>query len=81
MDWSDIQLLLDALTETENQLIMKTGGDLAKYYKTQQLDVKDYFPLQNLQWDPNRSAELRKLESYQEWITKGMEKAIPKTIN
>ncbi|RMC04030.1 hypothetical protein DUI87_19367 [Hirundo rustica rustica] len=81
-DWSDMQLLLDALTETEKQLIIKTAGDLAEdYYKTQLLDVKDYFPLQNPQWDPNRTAELKKLESYQEWIAKGMERAIPKTIN
>lgn len=81
-DWSDMQLLLDALTETEKRLIIKTAGDLAEdYYKTQQLDVKDYFPLQNPRWDPNRSAELKKLESYQEWIAKGMERAIPKTIN
>ncbi|RMC20325.1 hypothetical protein DUI87_01174 [Hirundo rustica rustica] len=81
-DWSDMQLLLDALTETEKQLIIKTAGDLAEdYYKTQQLDVKDYFPLQNPQWDPNRTAELKKLESYQEGMAKGMERAIPKTIN
>ena len=66
-DWSNIQLLLDSLTETEKRLIIKTAGDLAKdYYKTQQLDVKDYLPLQNPQWDPNSSAELRKLGSYQE---------------
>uniref|UniRef100_A0A8C3XWS1 Core shell protein Gag P30 domain-containing protein n=2 Tax=Catharus ustulatus TaxID=91951 RepID=A0A8C3XWS1_CATUS len=81
-DWNDIQLLLDALTETERQLIIKTAGDLAEdFYRIQQLDVKEYFPLQNPQWDPNRSAELKKLESYREWIAKGMEKAIPKTIN
>ncbi|KAL2305537.1 hypothetical protein Nmel_007529, partial [Mimus melanotis] len=81
-DWNDTQLLLDALTETERLLIIKTSGDLAEdFYKIQQLDVKEYFPLQNPQWDPNKSAELKKLEGYWEWIAKGMEKAIPKTIN
>ena len=53
IDWNDMQLLLDALTKTERQLIMKTAEDLAEdYYKIQQLNVKDYFPLQNPQWDP-----------------------------
>uniref|UniRef100_A0A8C3UCP0 Core shell protein Gag P30 domain-containing protein n=1 Tax=Catharus ustulatus TaxID=91951 RepID=A0A8C3UCP0_CATUS len=71
-DWNDMQLLLDALTETERQLIIKTAGDLAEdFYRIQQLDAKEYFPLQNPQWDPNRSAELKKLESYREWIAKG----------
>lgn len=74
--------MIDALTETEKQLVLKTAGDLAEdFYKTQCRDVKDYFPLQNPNWDPNRSAELKKRESYQEWIAKGMNRAIPKTIN
>lgn len=35
-DWSDIQLSIDALTETEKQLVLKTAGDLAEvFYKTQ----------------------------------------------
>ncbi|KAL2308221.1 hypothetical protein Nmel_001226, partial [Mimus melanotis] len=64
-DWSDMQLLLDDLTETEKQLILKMAGDLEEdYYKTKQ-DVKDYFPLQNPHWDPNRSGEMQKLESLQ----------------
>lgn len=54
-------ILLDTLTETEKQLIIKMAGDpIEDYYKTQQVDVKDYFSLQNPQRDPNRSAELRK---------------------
>ena len=45
-----MQLLLNALTKTERQLIMKTAGDVAEdYYKIQQLDMKDYFPLKNPQ--------------------------------
>ncbi|KFO62041.1 hypothetical protein N302_10599, partial [Corvus brachyrhynchos] len=81
-DWADIQLLLGGLTETERQLVLKTARDLAEdYYKTQQLDIKDHFPLQEPHWSPNRTAELEKLKSYQEWIAKGVERAIPKTLN
>ncbi|XP_050842390.1 uncharacterized protein LOC127060976 [Serinus canaria] len=81
-DWADIQLLLDAFTETEKQLILKTAGTLAEdYCKRKQLDVKEYFPLQDPEWDPNVSAEVKKLTYYQEWIATGVERAIPKTIN
>ena len=46
-----MQLLLDALTETERQLFIKMAGDLAEdFYKIQQLDVKEYFQLQNPQF-------------------------------
>ncbi|KAM3654276.1 uncharacterized protein VK521_016720 [Ammospiza maritima maritima] len=81
-DWADIQLLLDAFTETEKQLILKTAGNLAEdYCKATQLDVKEHFPLQDPEWDPNVSAEVKKLTEYQEWIATGVERAIPKTIN
>jgi len=41
-DWNDIQLLLEYVTETEKQLILKTAGDLAEdHYKTAEGDVKD----------------------------------------
>ncbi|KFO58245.1 hypothetical protein N302_10439, partial [Corvus brachyrhynchos] len=81
-DWSDIQLLLGGITDTEKQLVLKTAKDLAEdYYNTQQLDIKDYFPLQEPHWSPNRAAEIEKLKSYQEWIAKGVERAILKTLN
>ncbi|KAL2303351.1 hypothetical protein Nmel_008612 [Mimus melanotis] len=32
-------------------------------------------------WDVNRMAGRQKLEESQEWIAKGIEKAIPKSIN
>lgn len=55
-------MLLGALTETEKQLVLKTAKDLAEDYdNTQQLDVKDYFPLQEPHSSPNRAAELEKL--------------------
>jgi len=39
------------------------------------------FPLQDPKWDANRSAHLERLQAYQDWISKGMERAIPRTIN
>ncbi|KFZ56667.1 hypothetical protein N338_11263, partial [Podiceps cristatus] len=81
-DWKDIQLLLELMTETEKQLILKTARDLAEdYYKTTGGDVKEYFPLRDPKWDVNRTAHMERLQAYQEWVSKGMEKSIPKTIN
>ncbi|RMB88873.1 hypothetical protein DUI87_34716 [Hirundo rustica rustica] len=81
-DWADLQLLLDALTETEKQLVLKVAGDLAEDdCRTTQEDVKDVFPLQDPGWDPNDDEELGQLKRYQELIVKGLERAIPKTIN
>ncbi|KFP83620.1 hypothetical protein N311_11687, partial [Apaloderma vittatum] len=81
-DWQDIQLLLEHLTETEKQLVLKVASDLAEdHYKTVGGDVKEYFPLQEPNWDPNRQAHLERLKAYQEWTAKGMDRAIPKTIN
>ncbi|RMB92916.1 hypothetical protein DUI87_30654 [Hirundo rustica rustica] len=81
-DWADLQLLLDALTETEKQLVLKVAGDLAEDdCRTTQEDVKDVFPLQDPGWDPNDDEKLGRLKRYQELIVKGLERAIPKTIN
>ncbi|RMC20318.1 hypothetical protein DUI87_01167 [Hirundo rustica rustica] len=81
-DWADLQLLLDALTETEKQLVWKVAGDLAEDdCRSTQEDVKDVFPLQDPGWDPNDDEELGRLKRYQELIVKGLERAIPKTIN
>ncbi|RMC04309.1 hypothetical protein DUI87_19128 [Hirundo rustica rustica] len=81
-DWADLQLLLDALTETEKQLVWKVAGDLAEDdCRTTQEDVKDVFPLQDPGWDPNDDEGLGRLKRYQELIVKGLERAIPKTIN
>ncbi|KFQ21186.1 hypothetical protein N332_04190 [Mesitornis unicolor] len=81
-DWNVIQLLLECLTETEKQLILKVAGDLADdFYKTTGGDVKEYFPFQDPKWEVNRSVHMETLQAYQGWIPKGMERAIPKTIN
>ncbi|KFQ15258.1 hypothetical protein N330_10408, partial [Leptosomus discolor] len=81
-DWKDIQLLLEYLTEKEKQLVLKTAENLAEdHYNVTGGDVKEYFPLQDPKWNANRSAHMEKLQEYQEWISKGIERAIPKTIN
>ncbi|GAB0184621.1 hypothetical protein GRJ2_000927400 [Grus japonensis] len=81
-DWNDIQLLLEYMTETEKQLILKTAGNLAEdHYKITGGDVKEYLPLQDPKWDANRSTHMERLKAYQGWILKGVERAIPKTIN
>ncbi|KFV08984.1 hypothetical protein N340_14391, partial [Tauraco erythrolophus] len=81
-NWEDMQLLLDLMTETEKQLVLKTANDLAKEeLKDHGLDEKEYFPLQDPKWDPNTSAGKEYLSHYQNWITEGMEKAIPKSVN
>ena len=51
---ADVQLLLEHLTETEKQLVLKAALDLATDVLTAKGgDVKDYFPLQDPHWDPN----------------------------
>ena len=80
-DWNDVQLLLDHMTETEKQLILKTAQDLASdQLKNTGEDIKDGFPLQVPHWDPNRGAHRKLLNTYRKWVAKGMERAIPRTI-
>lgn len=68
--------------ETEKQLILKTAADLdEEHYKVAGGDVKEYLTLQDPKWDPNRSVHMERLQAYQGWISKGMERDIPKTIN
>ncbi|KFP36127.1 hypothetical protein N324_12393, partial [Chlamydotis macqueenii] len=73
-DWNGIQLLLEHMTETAQDLAsdqIKNTGE----------DMKDHFPLQDPHWDPNRSAHMELLNKYRDWVARGMEWAIPKTIN
>ncbi|KAL2309376.1 hypothetical protein Nmel_005573, partial [Mimus melanotis] len=60
---------------TERQFVLKVAKDLAEDdRRTTQEDVKDVLPLQ----DPEGLEELKR---YQELIVKGLERAIPRTIN
>ncbi|KFQ66522.1 hypothetical protein N335_02311, partial [Phaethon lepturus] len=81
-DWNDIQLLLDHMTETEKQPILKTAHDLASdQLKNTGEGIKDHFPLQDPHWDPNRTARVELLNKYRDGVTRSMGGAIPKTIN
>uniref|UniRef100_A0A669QRN4 Core shell protein Gag P30 domain-containing protein n=1 Tax=Phasianus colchicus TaxID=9054 RepID=A0A669QRN4_PHACC len=81
-DWNDIQLLLDSMTETEKDLILRTAQNLAEdSLRGEHEDIKDHFPRQDPHWDLDRTAERDRLIAYREWIVKGMERAIPRTIN
>ncbi|KFO65929.1 hypothetical protein N302_07314, partial [Corvus brachyrhynchos] len=81
-DWGGIQLMLEALTETEKQLVLKTAGDLAEDSRRgTDKDIKEFFPLQDLNWDPNSQLYKDMLENYQKYIIKGIERVICKTIN
>uniref|UniRef100_A0A8C4UZT5 Core shell protein Gag P30 domain-containing protein n=1 Tax=Falco tinnunculus TaxID=100819 RepID=A0A8C4UZT5_FALTI len=82
LDWNDIQLLLHCMTETERQLILKKAEDLASgQLKSRGEDVKEHFPLQDPHWDCNNRDHRELLKAYRDWVVKGMEQAIPKTIN
>lgn len=78
LDWDDMQLLLDALTETEKRMVLKVARDLAEddCRKTQE-NVKDVLPLQDPGWDRKQEG-LGRLRRYQELIVKGLERAVPR---
>ncbi|KFP30362.1 hypothetical protein N325_00728, partial [Colius striatus] len=85
LNWRDTDTMLDALTETEKLLVLKTtktqvqaqitGGTLVGW------TVCQCIPLTDPGWDPNDCNEYQQLQQYQQWIKYGLENAIPKTIN
>lgn len=55
----------DALTESEKQLVLKVAGDTAEDdCRITQKDVKQVFPLQDPQWDPNDLDKIEQLKRY-----------------
>lgn len=83
-DWKDIDLMLDALTETEKQLIIKSARlhvQVQITAGTLRGPVETHVPRDDPNWDPNDDQEYRLLKRYQEWIRIGLENAIPKAIN
>ncbi|TRZ10812.1 hypothetical protein HGM15179_016281 [Zosterops borbonicus] len=58
LEKDNLQLLLDALTETEKQLVVKVAGGLAEdACRITQRRIKDLFPLQDPHRDPNDVTE------------------------
>ncbi|XP_068031658.1 uncharacterized protein [Anomalospiza imberbis] len=45
------------------------------------LELMLFLRREDPKWDPNDEEQIKKLRHYQEWIVKGVERAIPKTIN
>lgn len=82
-DWKDIDLMLDALTETENQLVIRTAQTQVQVQLTAGTlpgTVDNHVPRMDPNWDPNDNTEYRLLKRYQEWIKLGIENAIPKAV-
>ncbi|KFZ60867.1 hypothetical protein N338_11766, partial [Podiceps cristatus] len=83
-DWKDIDLMLDALTETEKQLVIKTARTQVQIQITAGVlpgTVDNHVPKTDPNWDPNDNTEYWLLKRYQEWIKMGIENAIPKAVN
>ncbi|KFP94784.1 hypothetical protein N329_00824, partial [Haliaeetus albicilla] len=83
-DWKDINLVLDALTETEKQLIIKTVRTQVQIQITAGVlpgTVDNHIPRTDPSWDPNDDSDYRLLKKYQAWIKIGIENAIPKAVN
>ncbi|XP_069716937.1 uncharacterized protein [Phaenicophaeus curvirostris] len=83
-DWKDIDLMLDALTETVKQLIIKSARTQVQIQITAGTlpgTVEVHVPRDDPNWDPNNDQEYRLLKRYQEWIRIGIETAVPKAVN
>ncbi|KFP47235.1 hypothetical protein N323_01226, partial [Cathartes aura] len=83
-DWKDIQLMLEAMTETEKQMIIKA----ARIHVQSQIDaqvlqgtVDNRVPIEDPGWDPNDPAQYRLLQRYRTWVKCGIEHPIPKAVN
>lgn len=83
-DWKDIDLMLDALTETEKQLIIKRARTHVQVQITAGTlpgTVEAHVPRDDPNWDPNDDQDYRLLKRYQGWIKIGIETAVPKAVN
>lgn len=66
----------------ERDLVLKVAHDEAgNDIWGRHEDIEDHFPRQDAHWDPETTGGRDRLPSYQEWVIKGMERAISKTIN
>ncbi|KAJ7423564.1 hypothetical protein BTVI_09338 [Pitangus sulphuratus] len=78
IDWEDIDFMLSELTETEKELVLKTGRTHAALLPG---NAGDIFPVENPKWDPNDSIQYDLLVQYRKLIALGLRNAIPKAIN
>lgn len=76
--------MLDAFTETEKQLIIKSARTHVQVQITAQTlpgRVEDHVPRDDPNWNPNDVQQYRLLKKYQDWIKIGIETAVPKSVN
>lgn len=70
-----MQLLLDQMTETEKQLVLKVGQDVAvEWAQDRNMGTAVIFPLQKPEWNKNVPAHQELLREYKELVAMAMEK-------
>ncbi|KFO64160.1 hypothetical protein N302_13873, partial [Corvus brachyrhynchos] len=83
-DWENIDLMLDALTDTEKELVLKSARTHVQAQiaaQTLQGTIDDYVPMVKPRWDCNNPDHYQLLKRYLGWIKFGLENAIPKSVN
>jgi len=83
-DWKDVDLMLEAMTETEKGMVLKTARDHVRAQITTgtlQGTKEQHVPLRDPGWDPNVQTQYRLLQQYRIWIQYGLEYGISKAVN
>ncbi|XP_063253346.1 uncharacterized protein LOC134550534 [Prinia subflava] len=86
-DWEDIHVILDTLMdETERDMVLRAARERAREDIRNGLvtGTLDYnFPTADPEWDANdpSGVDMLRLKRYQEWISVGVQQAIPKSMN
>ncbi|KFZ49419.1 hypothetical protein N321_00058, partial [Antrostomus carolinensis] len=78
IDWEDIEVMLSELTDTEKELVLKTGRQYATLLRER---IEVVFPNSNPDWDPSNPVHYDLLVQYRKLIATGLRNAIPKAIN
>lgn len=73
--------MLDALTDTEKELVLKTARDYRRNKIRDEEDINDYFLESKPRWDYNDTDHCQLLRQYREWVAFGLENGIPKPVN
>uniref|UniRef100_A0A8C3MY57 Uncharacterized protein n=1 Tax=Geospiza parvula TaxID=87175 RepID=A0A8C3MY57_GEOPR len=81
IDWEDIEVMLSELTDTERELVLKTGRQHAEVLIPSGRRIEDIFPSSKPEWDPSNGDHYNLLEQYRRLIAAGLRNAIPKAIN
>lgn len=74
-------MILDALTDAEKELVLKTARDYGRNKIRGEEDINDYFPQSKPRWDYIDTDHYQLLRQYREWVAFRLENGIPKTVN